>query len=137
MTHQGKKSTMSPLWVHYDREFCISRQSDPSLRWDSIHPRLYFQLFSKYAGLLRSDSASNRPPHGASSHMITGSLHSALGRGYCAHFNLYGSCCRLTKCTSLAHRCSLCNVYGHPAVRCHLYASPVWGSTSAPCALTY
>lgn len=38
------KNTLGPVWLAYNREFRIRRQTDPNLPWDSLHPQLYFQL---------------------------------------------------------------------------------------------
>lgn len=128
------KNTPGPLWLAYDREFRIRRQTDANLPWDSLHPQLYFQLIARHSPLPRMDTyfsspsfqtipdSDFRPPVKQTGQ--TAEARNIFKRGFCTHFNLHGSCRRLVKCQSLAHRCSLCDAPTHPAVKCKLYSPP-------------
>lgn len=54
------RNNPGPLWAHYDREFCIRKQSGPFPPLEADHPQLYFQHFARFA-LWPCLDAVNRP----------------------------------------------------------------------------
>lgn len=127
------RNTPGPVWLHYDREFRIRRQNDTSLPWDSIHPQLYFQLITRHSPLARPDllfsqtrNWQTQPLTAASarSPVTTAEARHIFRKGYCTHYNIHGSCRRPTKCSALAHRCSICDATNHPALQCKQYNPP-------------
>lgn len=113
------------VWLGYDREFRILRQNYPNLPWNVPIPQIYFQQLMKVSPVGhklqdfqgRDRSWNNESTRGRGFNADRAgqegnpnlSASKVFRRGYCTHYNLHGSCRRIFKCASLAHRCSVCD----------------------------
>lgn len=121
------KTFPQSVWLGYDREFRILRQHHPALPWNVLHPQIYFQQLAKaspfgFRGSEMGGGTRDRANfEGVNKPFVSevGAKHETrvFRRGYCTHFNLHGFCRRISKCASLAHRCSICEG-NHGAVQC-------------------
>lgn len=126
------------VWMMYDREFHVLRQSNPSLPWHALHPQLYFFhtawifTFSVHPKspqqsvntFLARPLGYEQPLHSGEVSLLswTPEAQKVFRKDYCTHFNLYRACKRLPECMHLIHRCSACK-RDHAALQCP--ATPV------------
>lgn len=145
------------VWLNYDCKFRILRQQHSFLPWHVPLPQLYFQQLMKVSpfGAKGGESfiSGRDKPWNSDTFKDRGNFfdlrHNSnsdsnvkqwdnkfFRRGYCSHYNLHGTCKRLPKCASLAHRCALCEG-PHGATNCKKSSggfSQSNNTTSAPAA---